>query len=80
LDEVENPSIFKTGRSHPNTPLPTPLAAVPYRASDLVPWHLADNPVAPAFVRYWSNSGHWPELALNGSVANDPKHTLGGPV
>jgi hypothetical protein len=20
-------------------------------------WHLADNPTAPAFVRYWSNSG-----------------------
>jgi hypothetical protein len=36
LDEVENPSIFKTGRSHPNTPLPAPLAAAPYRASDLV--------------------------------------------
>jgi hypothetical protein len=28
------------------------------------------------FVRYWSNSGHWPELAGNGSVANDPKRTL----
>jgi hypothetical protein len=25
---------------------------------------------------YWGNSGHWPELALNGSVANDPKPTL----
>jgi len=23
------------------------------------------------FVRYWSNSGHCPALALNGSVAND---------
>ena len=23
--------------------------------------------------RYWGNSGHWPEPALNGSVANDPK-------
>jgi hypothetical protein len=22
--------------------------------------------------RYWSNNGHWPELARNGSVANDP--------
>jgi hypothetical protein len=21
-------------------------------------WHKADNPTAPAFVRYWSNSGH----------------------
>jgi len=36
LDEVENPSIFKTGRSHPNTPLPAPLAAAPYRASRFV--------------------------------------------
>jgi hypothetical protein len=42
LDEVENPSIFKTGRSHPNTPSPAPLAAARYRASDLVHWHLAD--------------------------------------
>jgi hypothetical protein len=22
--------------------------------------------------RYWSNNGHWPELARNGSVENDP--------
>jgi hypothetical protein len=57
LDEVENPSIFKTGRSHPNTPSPAPLAAARYRASDLVLWHLADIPTAPANVRYWSNSG-----------------------
>jgi len=35
-------------------------------------WHKADNPTAPAFVRYWSNSGHWSALALNGLVANDP--------
>jgi hypothetical protein len=42
LDEVENPSILKTGRSHPNTPLPAPLAAAPYRASDLVLWTRAD--------------------------------------
>jgi len=26
-------------------------------------WHLADNPAAPAFVRYWSNSGHWSAFA-----------------
>ena len=30
-------------------------------------WHKADNPTAPAFVRYWSNSGHWSARALNGS-------------
>jgi hypothetical protein len=35
--------------------------------------HLADNPAAPVFVRYWSNSGHCLALALNGSVANDPQ-------
>jgi hypothetical protein len=38
-------------------------------------WHIADIAVAPAFVRYWSNSGHWPKLAQNGSVAIDPKRT-----
>jgi hypothetical protein len=38
-------------------------------------WHLADNPAAPAFVRYWSNSGQKSALARNGSVANDPKRT-----
>ena len=32
-------------------------------------------PSAPAFIRYWSDSGRWSELALNGSVVNDPKRT-----
>ena len=32
---------------------------------------LSDNPTAPAFIRYWGNRGHWPELARDGSVAND---------
>ena len=32
---------------------------------------LADNPTAPAFVRYWTKSGHSSARALNGSVAND---------
>ena len=27
-------------------------------------WHLADNPTAPAFVRYWSNSGQIRASAL----------------
>jgi len=26
--------------------------------SDVCFWHLADNPTAPALVRYWSNSRH----------------------
>jgi hypothetical protein len=28
-------------------------------------WHLTDISAAPAFVGYWSNSGHWPALAPN---------------
>src|SRR5450759_1021809 len=39
-------------------------------------WHLADNSVAPALGRYWSNNGHWPGLARNASVVNDPKQTF----
>jgi hypothetical protein len=35
-------------------------------------WHKADIPDTPAFVRYWSNSGHCLAQALNGLVANDP--------
>jgi hypothetical protein len=41
-------------------------------------WHKADNPTAPAFVRYWSNSGHSSALGLSGLSANDPKRTFGG--
>jgi len=36
-------------------------------------WRLADNPATPPFVRFWGNSGQWSAVALNGSVANDPK-------
>jgi hypothetical protein len=32
---------------------------------------------APAFVRFWSNSGHWLKLARDGMVAKDPKATCG---
>jgi hypothetical protein len=28
------------------------------------------------FVRYWSNNGHWSELALNGLSAFDPRATI----
>jgi hypothetical protein len=42
LDEVENPSILKTGQLDPNTVSDQPLAAAPYRASDLVHWHVSD--------------------------------------
>jgi hypothetical protein len=37
---------------------------------------LADIPALPAFVRYWSNSGHWLRLARDGLVATDPTATL----
>ena len=39
-------------------------------------WHKADIPTPPAFVRYWTQSGHWLEPALNGSIVNDPTATL----
>jgi hypothetical protein len=39
-------------------------------------WHLADNPTAPAFVRYWSNGGHCRILERDGSVANGPERTF----
>jgi hypothetical protein len=35
-------------------------------------WHFASIQAHALTVRYWSNSGHWSALALNGSVANDP--------
>ena len=39
-------------------------------------WHIADNPAAPAFVRYWTTadkSGFWPRDGLS---AFDPTATL----
>ncbi|HET7381894.1 MAG TPA: hypothetical protein VFJ59_04845, partial [Pseudolabrys sp.] len=44
------------------------------RAAALSP--LADNSAAPAFVRYWSNSGQSRILARDGLSAFDPKRTL----
>jgi hypothetical protein len=43
---------------------------------DVAYWHKADNPTAPAFVRYWSNSGHWSILAGDGLSAFDPTATF----
>ena len=37
-------------------------------------WHLADNPAAPAFVRYWSNSGQIWILTCDGLSAYDPMY------
>jgi hypothetical protein len=39
-------------------------------------WHIADNPAATAFVRYWTNNGQRLALGHDGSVANDPTATL----
>jgi len=43
LGEVQNPSILKKGRSHPNTLLAAPPVAALYRESDLVLWHFSDS-------------------------------------
>jgi hypothetical protein len=39
-------------------------------------WHLASFRCAAKFGRYWRHSGHCSALALNGSVAIDPKRTF----
>jgi len=38
-------------------------------------WHLADNPIAPEFVAYWTNSGQRWILGRVGLSANDPTAT-----
>jgi hypothetical protein len=40
---------------------------------DVAYWHKADNPTAPAFVRYWSNSGQRSILTGDGLSAFDPQ-------
>jgi hypothetical protein len=44
--------------------------------ADVCLWHLADIPIAPAFVRYWTNSGQRWILARDDLSALDPKATL----
>jgi hypothetical protein len=39
-------------------------------------WHIASIHCAAKFGRYRVHSGHWPELARNTSVVNDPTATL----
>jgi len=46
-------------------------------ARDFRLWHLTDISASPAFVRYWGHRGHCWILALDGSVANGTKRTLG---
>jgi len=41
-------------------------------------WHLADNRVAPAFVRFWGHSRQRWVLAGDSLAANDPKRTSPG--
>ena len=36
-------------------------------------WHISSIRCAAKLGRCWSNSEHWSKLALNGSVAHDPK-------
>ena len=38
---------------------------------DVGDWPIAAFAALQNSGRYWSNNGHWPELARNGSVAND---------
>ncbi|HEY8697924.1 MAG TPA: hypothetical protein VIM02_09915, partial [Rhizomicrobium sp.] len=56
MSEVENPSILKKGRSHPNTLLAGPPAAANYRESDLVHWHISDMPPQSPHVCYQGDS------------------------
>jgi hypothetical protein len=47
--------LIKTARTSENRR----EAVFPFRAgANFRYWHKADNPTAPTFVRYWSNSGH----------------------
>ena len=41
-------------------------------------WRFADDPTAPAFVLYWTNSGHWSALALNRPVREWPEADMKG--
>jgi hypothetical protein len=50
-----------------------------HHGRDVCCWHLANNPTAPAFVRYWGHSGQWRTLARDGLSANDPKRTKAPP-
>src|ERR1035437_2774692 len=49
---------------------------IPSQAYNVGFWHLADKPAAPAFVRYWSNSGQQWILACDCLSAFDPTATL----
>jgi hypothetical protein len=46
------------------------------RGSEVRFWHKADKPTAPAFVRYWGNSGQIWIMACDDLSAFDPTATL----
>jgi hypothetical protein len=46
------------------------------QACNVAYWHFASIRTRALNGRYWGKSGHWPELALNASVANDPTATF----
>jgi hypothetical protein len=45
--------------------------------TDVCFWHIADNPTAPAVVRFWTKADKQGQLALPASAAIDPSATLG---
>ena len=49
---------------------------MPIKIEEVAIWHIADDPAASAFVRYWANNGHGSILARDGLSANDPKRTF----
>jgi putative ABC transport system substrate-binding protein len=53
----------------------TAIGGCHVRLCDVRLWHLASIRARALSGRYRRHSGHWPELALNASVANDPKRT-----
>src|ERR1039457_2332507 len=66
-----------TGRTHGCTDQCCKREESPCQLGAVHTWHLADNSVVPAFVRYWSNSGQKSIWAHDGLSAFDPQRTSG---
>src|SRR3954454_18066105 len=60
------------GRTHGRTDQCCKREESPCQLGAVHTWHLATIRALLAFVRYWSNSGHWSPLGPDASVANDP--------
>jgi hypothetical protein len=61
--------------NRPNTWLHRPCLQredTPCQLGAVHTWHFAAFAALQRRGRYWGHSGHWPALARNGSVANDP--------